>query len=137
MSDIRLIKTEADYEAAMVKIDDFFEDLPEPGSPAGDRFELLTLLISHYEDQHFPIPKADPVDLLRFAITDMGRSQTELASLFGSRSRASEVMNRKRPLTLDMIRDISEAWKLPLEALAAPYAVSKSAPSERKRIGAG
>jgi HTH-type transcriptional regulator/antitoxin HigA len=136
MSDIRLIKTEADYEAAMAEIDDIFDDLPEPGTPEGDRFELLTVLVSHYEDRHFPIPAADPVDLLRFAITDMGHSQTELASLFGSRSRASEVMNRKRPLTLDMIRGISEAWKLPLEALAAPYEVAKSQPPEKKRVGA-
>lgn len=123
MPDVRLIKTEADYEAAMVEIEEFFADIPEPGTPDGERFELLTVLVSRYEDQHFPIPKADPIDLIWFAIEDLGRSQTELADLLGSRSRASEILNRKRPLTLPMIREISEAWKLPLEALAAPYAL--------------
>lgn len=125
MSDVRLIKTDADYEAAMAEIDDIFDDLPEPGTPEGDRFELLTLLVAHYEDRHFPIPATDPIDLLRFAMTDMGHSQAELALLFGSRSRASEVMNRKRPLTLDMIREVSGAWKLPLEALAASYIIEQ------------
>lgn len=107
----------------MVEIEEFFADIPEPGTPDGERFELLTVLVSRYEDQHFPIPKADPIDLIWFAIEDLGRSQTELADLLGSRSRASEILNRKRPLTLPMIREISEAWKLPLEALAAPYAL--------------
>ncbi|ACK86452.1 helix-turn-helix domain-containing protein [Methylorubrum extorquens] len=133
MSDARLIKTEAEYKAAMEEIDALFANLPEPGTPEGDRFEFLSLLISHYEDQHFPIPEADPVDLLRFAITDMGRSQTELAELLGSRPRASEVMNRKRALTLDMIRGISAAWKLPFEALAAPYTVKRAPRSSARR----
>ena len=124
MPDIRLIKTEADYEAAMAQIDEFFADLPEPGTPEGDRFELLAVLVARYEEEHHPIPKADPVALLRFAIEDLGRSQGELAELLGSRSRASEILSRKRPLTLPMIRGISEAWKLPLEALAAPYALA-------------
>lgn len=125
MSDARLIKTEAEYQAALEEIDVLFDNLPEPGTPEGDRFELLSLLISHYEDQQFPILAADPVELLRFAITDMGRSQAELAELLGSRPRASEIMSRKRALTLDMIRSISAAWKLPFEALAAPYAVMR------------
>lgn len=133
MSDARLIKTEAEYQAAMEEIDALFDDLPEPGTPAGDRFELLSLLISHYEEQHFPIPKADPVELLRFAITDMGRSQAELAELLGSRPRASEIMGRKRALTLDMIRGISAAWKLPFEALAAPYALTREPRSSGRR----
>lgn len=123
MPDIRLIKTEADYEAAMVEIEEFFADLPEPDTPEGDRFELLTVLVARYEEQHHPIPKADPIDLIWFAIEDLGHSQTELADLLGSRPRASEILNRKRPLTLSMIREISEAWKLPLEALAVPYAL--------------
>jgi HTH-type transcriptional regulator/antitoxin HigA len=124
MPDIRLIKTEADYEAAMDQIEEFFADMPEPGTPEGDRFELLTVLVARYEEQHYPIPKADPIDLIWFAIEDLGHSQTELADLLGSRPRASEILNRKRPLTLPMIRGISEAWKLPLEALAAPYALA-------------
>lgn len=123
MPDIRLIKTEADYEAAMSQIEEFFADMPDPGTPEGDHFELLTVLVARYEEQHHPIPMADPIDLIWFAIEDLGRSQTELADLLGSRPRASEILNRKRPLTLSMIREISVAWKLPLEALAVPYAL--------------
>jgi HTH-type transcriptional regulator/antitoxin HigA len=122
-----LIKTEAAYEAALEEMDDLSADMPRPGTPRGNRFELLAILISRYEDEHHPIPDADPIALLRFAIEDMGRSQAELGKLLGSRGRASEIMTRKRPLTLDQIRTISAAWSLPLAALAAPYELHKAA----------
>ena len=133
MSDARLIKTEAEYDEALAEVDKLFEDLPEPGTERGNRLELLSVLISHYEDRHYPIRKVDPIELLHFAITDMGRSQAELAGLLGSRSRASEVMSRKRALTLEMIRAISEAWKLPVAALVLPYEVFKPVrPAQRR-----
>ena len=89
-------------------------------APTGDRFEVLSTLIKAYEDKHFATKHGDPVDVLHFAIESMGRSQAELAGLIG-RNRASEVLNRVRPLTLDMIRTISQEWNLPIEALAARY----------------
>jgi len=121
MSDIRLIKTEADYEWAMGEIDAYFEDEPMLGSPDGHRFEVLLDLVGRYEREAFPIREADPVEILHFAIQDMGRSQKELSEILNSRSHASEVLKRKRPLTLEMIRKISEAWRLPIAALARAY----------------
>lgn len=121
------IKTEQDYEAAMEQIEAFFADMPKPGTRRGDAFELLAFLVSKYETECFPIREVDAVELLHFAIEDMGRSQAELARLVGSRGRASEILRRKRPLTLDQIRILSEAWRLPVEVLARPYRLEKEA----------
>lgn len=73
------------------------------------------------------MPESDPVEILHFAIDEMGRSQAELAELLGSRSRASEILNRKRPLSLEQIRRIAEAWRLPLATLAKPYRLERDA----------
>jgi HTH-type transcriptional regulator/antitoxin HigA len=127
IQNIRLLRTEADHEWALAEVSRYFEHEPEIGSPDGDRFAVLLTLISAYEDEHHPIPPVDPVDILYFAIEDMGRSQAELAELLGSRARASEILNRKRYLTLAQIRLISEAWHLPIGALAAPYRLDKDA----------
>ncbi|WP_267359772.1 MULTISPECIES: transcriptional regulator [unclassified Methylobacterium] len=121
MSDLHPIRTEADYDWALAEVERLMDLEPHPGSPSGDRLEILLLLISNYEDQRYPIPQADPVTVLQFAIQDMGHSQNELADILGSRSRASEILSRKRSLTLPQIRAISEAWRLPIAALTATY----------------
>lgn len=121
MSDLHPIRTEADYDWALSEVERLMDLEPHPGSPSGDRLEILLLLVSNYEDRCYPIPQADPVTVLEFAIQDMGRSQSELADILGSRSRASEILSRKRPLTLPQIRAISEAWRLPIASLTATY----------------
>jgi HTH-type transcriptional regulator/antitoxin HigA len=85
---------------------------------------VLSALVESYERETFPIDLPNPVAVLDYAFTDMGHSQAELAELLGSRSRASEIMNRKRPMTLDQIRTISEVWNLPIELLTRPYATT-------------
>ncbi len=100
MSDLHPIRTEADYDWALSEVERLMDLEPHLGSPSGDRLEILLLLVSNYEDRCYPIPQADPVTVLQFAIQDMGRSQSELAEILGSRSRASEILSRKRPLTL-------------------------------------
>ena len=127
VSDIRPIRSEADHRWALGEVDRYFADEPEVGSPDGDRFEVLLTLISAYEDEHHPIEAADPVEILLFAIQDLGRSQAELATLLGSRARASEILNRKRHLRLAQIRTISAAWRLPIAILAAPYRLDRDA----------
>lgn len=123
--DVRPIHTEGDYEWALAEIARYFEKQPISGSADGNRFEVLAVLIREYEDRHFAIPqRADPVDVLHFAIESMGKSQAELAALIG-RNRASEILNRERRLTLDMIRTISEAWHLPIELLTGAYEIRK------------
>jgi HTH-type transcriptional regulator/antitoxin HigA len=123
MMDVRAIHSEADYEWAMQQVRRYFDNEPAPGSTDGDRFEVLLQLVKAYEDK-VPIPAADPVHVLEFAIESMGRTQADLAKLIG-RNRASEILNRHRPLTLEMIRQISAAWKLPVEALTPAYALAR------------
>lgn len=123
--DVRPLHTEHDYDWALAEVARYFEKQPAPGSADGNRFEVLSVLIKAYEDRHVPIPqRADPVDVLHFAIESMGKSQTELAALIG-RNRASEILNRERRLTLEMIRTISEAWQLPVELLTGAYEVKR------------
>jgi HTH-type transcriptional regulator / antitoxin HigA len=121
MMDVRAIHDDADYDWALKEIEAYFETIPVPGSPEADRFDVLAALIKDYENRYLDIPDADPVDVLHFAIESMGRTQAELATVLGSRARASEILNRRRRLTLEMIRDISAAWHLPIEALAGVY----------------
>ncbi len=135
--DIRPIHNEEDLTWALNEVAHYFEHQPVPGSHDADRFEVLTTLIETYENKHWPMPDADPIAILDYAIGEMGRSQAELAELLGSRSRASEVLARRRLLTLDMIRKISAAWDLPVELLAAPYELaktkSKASPAKQKK----
>jgi HTH-type transcriptional regulator / antitoxin HigA len=126
MMDVRPIRTDEDLAWAIREIEQYFDELPEPGSPEADRFDVLTALINAYENDHHPIPETDPIDMLHFAIESMGRSQKELSELLGSRSRASEVLARKRPLTVEMVHKISKAWHLPAEALVQPYELRKT-----------
>jgi len=124
MMDVRPLHNEQDYDWAIREVTRYFETEPTLGTDDGDRFEVLSILIKAYEDKHFATPHGDPVDVLHFAIESMGKSQAELASLIG-RSRASEILNRVRPLTLDMIRTISTAWNIPIDALTAQYELER------------
>ena len=119
--DIRPIRTDADHRAALAEIEACW-GAPE-GTEAGDRLDVLVALVESFEARRWPIePKAfDPVDVLHHAIDEFGHSQAELAELLGSRSRASEVLARKRALTIDMIHKIGEAWKIPADLLVRPY----------------
>jgi HTH-type transcriptional regulator/antitoxin HigA len=96
-----------------------------PGTEAGDKLDILATLVEKYEDGRWPtIDVSDPIDLLNYAIEELGHSQAELAELLGSRSRASELLNRRRPLTVEMIHKISEAWKIPADLLVRPSRVA-------------
>ena len=109
------IRDEAGHARAMARIAELWRAAAE--SDEAYELDALATLVSAYEAKRHPIPPADPIDVLRYAVTDMGHTQAELASLLGSRSRASEVLNGKRPLTVDMIRSIGAAWRIPVELL--------------------
>jgi HTH-type transcriptional regulator/antitoxin HigA len=114
--EIRPIKNDADHAAALAEIANLWN--AAAGSEDEDKLDLLATLVEKYEEARWPVEDAsDPIDLLHFAISDLGHSQAELADLLGSRSRASEVLNRRRALTVEMIRTISEAWKIPADLL--------------------
>jgi len=100
------------------------------GTEKGDKLDVLVALVESYEARRWPIAPTeefDPVDVLQHAIDEFGHSQTELAELLGSRSRASEVLARKRALTVDMIHKIGEAWKIPSDLLVRPYKIGRAA----------
>jgi HTH-type transcriptional regulator / antitoxin HigA len=95
------------------------------GSEEDARLDVLVTLVEKYEETRWPAEHLDwdPVDILHYAIEEMGHTQAELSKLLGSRPRASEILNRQRPLTLEMIRLITDAWKIPAELLIKPYKV--------------
>ena len=119
--DIRPIRNEADYDWALAEIEQYFDNEPAPGTPAADRFEVLADLIEAYEARHWPIGPADPVEVIKYRMELGGFQAKDLAEVLGSKSRASEILNRKRAITLDMARKLHDAWGIPAEVLIRPY----------------
>ncbi len=115
--DVRNLKTEADYDWALAEIAPYFEHEPAPGTQDADRFDVLATLIEAYEAKHWRIDAPDPVAAIEAAMERMHLKQADLAQLIGSRSRASEIMARKRPLTMNQARLLHEEWHIPAEAL--------------------
>lgn len=131
MDNIRPIKTEADYDWAMVEITKYFESEPAPGTPDGDRFDVLAILIEAYEDQHYPISEPDPVQAIHSHMEMFNLPRKALADVLGSSPRATEVLNRKRALTMEMAYKLHEKWRIPAETLIQPYHLDRE--KERKR----
>ena len=126
--DIRPIHTDEDHRAALEAIDACWG--AAEGSEEGDKLDLLLALVDLYEKKRWPIKVDDgfdPVEVLSYAIEELGHTQRELAELLGSRSRASEILARRRALTVEMIHKISEAWKIPAELLVRPYRIERAA----------
>ncbi|WP_257997541.1 helix-turn-helix domain-containing protein [Komagataeibacter saccharivorans] len=117
LMDIRPIRDDADYEWALKEIEQYFDNEPARGTPEADRFDVLAALIGAYEERVYPIPPASPLDVLRFHMGQNGLTQTDLARVIGSRSRASEIMCGRRSLSLAMIAAIRNAWKIPADLL--------------------
>lgn len=118
--DIRPLRCEADYDWALAEIAPCFEKEPARGTAAADRFDVLAALIAEYEARHWPIEPPDPVAAIRARMEQAGYTQADLARLLGSRSRASEILARRRGLTLDQARRLHEVWRIPAEALIQP-----------------
>lgn len=122
---IRPIKTRRDYQAALKEADALW-NAPE-GSKDADRLEVLVLLIQAYEDAHYPIPDPDPIDFLLHVMEARGLARKDLEPYIGSRARVAEVLNRVRPLTLEMIRRLASGLRIPAEVLIQRYEVSRAA----------
>ena len=126
--DIRPIRTDEEHRAALAEIEACW-GAPE-GTEEGDELDVLLALVELYEAKRWPIDtddSFDPIDVLQYAIEELGHTQSELAELLGSRSRASELLSRRRALTVDMIHKIGEAWKIPADLLVRPYKVERAA----------
>jgi HTH-type transcriptional regulator / antitoxin HigA len=123
--DVKPIKTEADYEAALAEIEQLFD--AKSGTPEGDRLEVLAALVEIYEDEHYEIPLPDPIEAINYYIESRGLSRQDLEPYFGSRARVSEILNRRRPLSLEMIRRLSVGLGIPAEVLIQPYELQQAA----------
>ncbi len=121
---IKPIKTTADYEAALKEIERLFE--AQPGTPQGDRLEVLTTLVEAYEDKHFAIPAPDPIEAIHYFMESRDLSRRDLEPYLGSRARVSEILNRRRPLSLEMIRELNKGLGIPAEVLIKPYRLRTS-----------
>ncbi len=115
----KLIKTEKDYQIALKRLEVIFDS--KKGSKNGDELELLSLLIDNYEKEKFPIDLPDPIEAIKFRMEQLGYSQKDLTEVIGLKSRVSEILNRKRKLTLDMIRKLHEVLGIPTEVLVREY----------------
>ena len=114
--EIHPIRNDDDHAAAIREIEKLWG--AASGSEEGDKLDILSTLVEKYEERRWPdVDTSDPIDLLNYAIEELGHSQAELAELLGSRSRASELLNRRRPLTLPMIRRLHEGLGIPAEVL--------------------
>jgi len=116
--EIKPIKTESDYQAALTEVDRLWDT--KPNTPKGDLLEAWTALIEVYEEQHYSLPLPGPIDAIRYWMESRGLSRRDLETYIGSRARVSEVLNRKRPLTLGMIRRLHQGLAIPAEVLIQP-----------------
>jgi HTH-type transcriptional regulator/antitoxin HigA len=123
--EIRPIRTKADYRAALKEVERLWD--AEPGTPAGDRVDVLVTLVEAYEAKHFPIAAPDPIAAIVFMMEQKGVTRRDLQPAIGSRGRVSEVLNRKRPLTLPMVRALSALLGIPTDVLVQPYATRSAA----------
>jgi HTH-type transcriptional regulator/antitoxin HigA len=125
--DIRPVRTEADYDWALAEIDPYFTNPPPVGTAEAERFDVLAALIESYEAHHWPIEPPDPVDAIRARMELSDYSQADLARLLGSRSRASEILSRRRGLTMEQAYRLHREWNIPAEALLQPVQGAKAA----------
>jgi HTH-type transcriptional regulator / antitoxin HigA len=124
---VRPIKSEADYEQALAEIDSLFT--AEPDTPEGDRLDVLVTLVEAYEQSHHPIPPPDPIDALHYYLESRGLSRRDLEPYIGSRSRVAEILNRRRALTIDMIRRLHSGIGVSADVLIQPYSLSQQSVS--------
>ncbi len=122
---IKPIKTKADHRTALKEIGRLMD--ARPGTPAGDRLEVLTTLVERYESQREPIEPPNPVDALLYYMESRGLTRRDLEPYLGSRARVAEVLNRRRPLTIEMIRKLHSGLGISAEVLIRPYPVRRSA----------
>ena len=118
--EVRPIHSEKDYKAALRELSAFFEDEPKRGTPEGNRFEVLLILVEAYETKHFPIELPDPIEAIKFRMEQAGLTAKDLVPAIGRLNRVYEILNRKRPLTVKMIWNLHEKLGIPAESLIRP-----------------
>jgi len=128
---LRPIKTEEDHKAALAEIERLFEAVP--GTPEGDRLDIHTMLVEAYEEQHHAIPPPDPVAALEYYLESRGLARRDLEPYLGSRVRVAEILNRRRALTIEMIRRLHQGLGISAEVLIQPYPLQGQRPSRARQ----
>jgi HTH-type transcriptional regulator/antitoxin HigA len=118
---LKPVKNKKQYEEALARCYELMQKKLKPGSEESDEFEVLSLLVSKYEDKHYPIPPPTPIEAIKFRLEQMGMKPSDLNSIIGYRSRKSEILNGKRKLSLRMIRALHDKLNIPAETLIAEY----------------
>jgi HTH-type transcriptional regulator / antitoxin HigA len=116
---VKPIKTKKDYQQALDRLELIFD--AKRGTPEGDELEILGILIDQYENENFPIDLPDPIEAIKFRMEQLGYTQTDLAKVVGLKSRASEILSKKRKLSLEMIRQIHDKLNIPTDVLIQLY----------------
>ena len=116
---LKILKTAEEYEAALTRLEAIFDS--KKGDETADELELLSLLIENYENQHFVVDLPDPIEAIKFRMDQLGYKQKDLAKALGQKSRVSEVLNKKRKLSIEMIRKLHETLGIPSEVLIRDY----------------
>ena len=114
---IKPIKTRKDHKEALKIIDELFN--AKPGTPDGDLLEILVTLVEAYEQKHFYIPPPDPIEAIKFRMDQLGLKQSDLADAMGGKNRVSEILNRRRELTVKMMKELHRKYNIPAESLLA------------------
>ncbi len=123
--ELKPIRNTADYEAALAEVERLWG--AKAGTPKGDRLDILATLIDAYEATRFPFDRPDPIDAIKFRMEQMGLTRKDLEPLIGSRARVAEVLNRKRSLSIEMIRRLNDRLGIPAEILIQPTRRKKAA----------
>lgn len=125
MKDLKPIKTKADYKASLAEIDRLWG--ARSGTPEGDRLDILATLIDAYENEHYPMDPPDPIEAIKFRMEQQGLTRKDLVEILGSRTRVAEVLNRRRGLSINMIRRLNKKLGISVDVLIQPIRTEKAA----------
>ena len=125
MKNLKPIRTKADYEASLAEIERLWGS--RSGTPEGDRLDILATLVDAYENEHYPMDPPDPIEAIKFRMEQKGLKRKDLADILGSRTRVTEVLNRRRGLSINMIRGLHEKLGISVEVLIRPIRTKKAA----------
>ena len=125
MKNLKPIRTKADYEASLAEVERLWG--ARRGTRKGDRLDILATLIDAYESEHYPMDPPDPIEAIKFRMEQQGLSRKDLAEILGSRTRVAEVLNRRRGLSINMIRRLHQKLGISVDVLIRPIRTNKAA----------
>lgn len=125
MNNVKLIKTSNDYDQAIDRLGFLMDIDPKPNTPEGDELDVLAILIEKYEEETFEIPELDPIEVIEYMLEEKGYERKDMVDVIGDKTLVSRIFNKKRKLTLEMIRNIGVFLSIPIGLLISDYEISK------------